>query len=94
MPNPRKPSAASVAIASDALSVMISGRVRVALRRTCTNMMREVDAPITFADSTNASDFTRTTSERTTRKYCGMKTTVIEIGRGHDAAARGRTARR
>ena len=42
-------------------------------------MMRDVDAPITFADSTNASALTRTTSERTTRKYCGMKTTVIDM---------------
>ena len=41
--------------------------------------MRGVDAPITFADSMNASDFTRTTSARTTRKYCGMNTTVIEM---------------
>ena len=78
MPKPRKPSAASVAIASEALSVTMSGSVRVELRSTCRNMMRGVDAPITRADSTNASLLTRTTSARTTRKYCGMKTTVMD----------------
>ena len=56
----------------------MSGSVRVELRSTCRNMMRGVEAPMTFADSTNASDFTRTTSARTTRKYCGMKTTVMD----------------
>jgi ABC-type dipeptide/oligopeptide/nickel transport system ATPase component len=56
-----------------------SGSVRIELRKTCLNMMREELEPITFADSTNASDLMRTTSERTTLKYCGMKTTVIEI---------------
>ncbi len=34
---------------------------------------------ITRADSTNGSAFTRTTSARITRKYCGTNTTVIEI---------------
>ncbi len=58
---------------------MISGRVRVELRKTWRNMMRQVDAPMTMAASTKASDFTRTTSARTTRKYWGMKTTVIEM---------------
>ena len=57
---------------------MISGSVRVELRSTWRNMMRPLDAPITFELSTNASDFTRTTSARVTRKYCGMNTTVIE----------------
>ena len=56
----------------------ISGSVRVELRSTWRNMMRGVEAPITFADSTNASDFTRITSARTTRKYCGMNTTVMD----------------
>ena len=41
--------------------------------------MRELLAPITFADSTYASALIRTASERMTRKYCGMYTTVIEI---------------
>ena len=34
--------------------------------------------PITFADSTNASALTRTTSDLMTRKYCGTKTTVMD----------------
>ena len=57
----------------------ISGSVRVALRSTCRIMMRQCRAPITFADSTNASALIRTVSARITRKYCGMNTTVIEI---------------
>ena len=72
-------------MASDALSVTMSGSDRVALRSTWTNMMRDVEAPMTLADSTNASALMRTTSERTTRKYCGMKTTVIEMRRRQDA---------
>ena len=66
-------------IASELLSVRMSGSVRVELRNTWRNMIRGVLAPITFADSTNASDLTRTVSARITRKYCGMNTTVIEI---------------
>lgn len=66
-------------IASDALSVKISGRLRVALRRTWRSMIRHVEVPITRAASTYASCLRRTVSARTTRKYCGMKTTVIEI---------------
>ena len=57
----------------------MSGSVLVEFRSTCLNMIRPLLAPITFADSTNASDFIRTVSERTTRKYCGMNTTVIEM---------------
>ena len=34
---------------------------------------------MTLADSTNASALIRTVSARITRKYCGMKTTVIEM---------------
>ena len=71
MPKPRKPSPARVRIDSDALSVRISGSVRVALRSTCRDMIRQWPAPITFADSTNASALIRTVSARTTRKYCG-----------------------
>ncbi len=59
-------------MASDALSVRISGSVRVEFRSTCTNMIRGVDVPMTLALSTNASAFSRTTSARMTRKYCGM----------------------
>ena len=66
-------------IASEELSVKMSGSVRVALRSTWRNMMRLFDAPSTFADSTYASALMRTVSARITRKYCGMKTTVIEI---------------
>lgn len=66
-------------IASDALSVTISGSDRVALRRTCLPRMRVVGAPRTRADSTNGSALRRTVSARTTRKYCGTNTTVIEI---------------
>ena len=40
--------------------------------------MRRCEAPITRADSTKASAFTRMTSLRTTLKYCGMNTTVID----------------
>ena len=65
--------------ASEALSVMITGIDRVELRRTCRTRMRSVGTPMTFADSTNGSAFTRTTSARTTRKYCGTNTTVIEM---------------
>ena len=83
MPKPRKPRPASVRIASDALRVKMSGSVRVALRNTCFVMMRVREAPSTIADSTNGSALRRTVSARTTRKYCGMKTTVIE-----NAAAR------
>src|SRR6185312_9516658 len=79
IPKPRNPRPARVRIASDALSVKISGSVLVELRSTCRNMMRAELDPMTFADSTNASDLIRTTSERTTLKYCGMNTTVIEI---------------
>ena len=79
MPKPRKQSAASVRIASEEFSVKISGSVLVELRSTCRNMIRPWLAPTTLADSTYASDLIRTTSERMTRKYCGMKTTVIEI---------------
>jgi hypothetical protein len=79
MPNPRKPRAARVRIASDALSVRIRGRLRVALRRTCLNMMRPVLLPLTLADSTNASALSLVASARTTRKYCGTYTTVIEM---------------
>ena len=79
MPKPRKPRAARVEDRLGALSVKISGRVRVELRSTWRNMMRGVLAPTTFADSTNASALTRTASARMTRKYCGMNTTVIEI---------------
>ena len=52
MPKPRKPRAASVEIASEALRVRISGRVRVALRSTCRAMIRQWPAPMTIADST------------------------------------------
>ncbi|GMA93583.1 hypothetical protein GCM10025881_04070 [Pseudolysinimonas kribbensis] len=79
MPNPRKPRPARVRIASELLSVRMSGSVRVELRSTCRNMTRPVLAPMTRAASTNGSDLIRTTSARMTRKYCGMNTTVIEI---------------
>ena len=57
----------------------MSGSVRVELRNTWRNITRGVLAPMTFADSTNASDLTRMVSDRMTRKYCGMNTTVIEM---------------
>ena len=57
----------------------ISGSVRVELRSTCRVMIRQWPAPITLADSTNASALIRTVSARITRKYCGMYTTVIEM---------------
>ena len=66
-------------VKAEAFSVRISGRLRVALRSTCLNMMRGVLLPTTLADSTNASDLSRTASARTTRKYWGTNTTVIEI---------------
>lgn len=78
MPNPRKPRPARVRIASEAFSVNTSGNDRVELRITCVNMIRQRLAPTTRADSTKASALTRTTSLRTTRKYCGMNTTVID----------------
>ena len=57
----------------------ISGSVRVALRKMCLAMIRTLEAPTTLADSTKGSAFSRTVSARITRKYCGMKTTVMEI---------------
>ena len=57
---------------------MMSGRVRVALRNTCLNTIRVLEAPSTFADSTYGSALMRTVSARITRKYCGMNTTMIE----------------
>ena len=78
MPNPRNPSPARVRIASEELSVKISGSVRVALRKMCLEMIRAFEAPRTIADSTKGSALSRRVSARTTRKYCGMKTTVIE----------------
>src|SRR5699024_8249488 len=78
IPKPRNPSAARVRIDSEAFSVKISGRVRVELRSRCVPMMRRCPVPTTFAASTNGSAFSRTTSARITRKYCGMNTTVIE----------------
>src|SRR5699024_8145481 len=60
------------------LSVKISGSVRVALRKMCLEMIRAFEAPRTIADSTKGSALSRRVSARTTRKYCGMKTTVIE----------------
>ena len=52
MPKPRKPSPASVRIASDELSVRMTGSVRVEFFSRCLVMMRHVEAPTTFADST------------------------------------------
>ena len=74
------------------LRVKISGRVRVALRSTCRNMMRGVLAPTTLADSTYASALIRTVSARITRKYCGMNTTVIEIAAARMPPRRARLA--
>ncbi len=42
-------------------------------------MIRMLDAPTTLADSTKGSALSRIVSARMTRKYCGMKTTVMEI---------------
>ena len=78
MPKPRKPSAARVRMDSEALRVKISGRVRVALRSRWVPMMRRCPVPTTFAASTKGSAFSRTTSARITRKYCGTNTTVID----------------
>ena len=94
MPKPRKPRPARVRIASEALSVKISGSVRVAFLKTWRHMMRMWTAPITLADSTNGSAFSRTISARMTRKYCGMKTTVMEMRRGERCRPRGWTGRR
>src|SRR5680860_1926179 len=79
MPKPRKPRPASVRIASEALSVKISDSVRVAFLKICRVMIRRAGAPNTFADSTKGSALSRMVSARITRKYCGMKTTVMEM---------------
>ena len=78
MPKPRKPSAARVRIDSEAFRVKISGRVRVALRSRWVPITRRCPVPMTFAASTKGSAFSRTTSARITRKYCGTNTTVID----------------
>ena len=70
---------ARVRMASEAFSVKISGSVRVAFLKICRHMMRAVEAPTTLADSTKGSAFSRMVSARMTRKYCGMKTTVMEM---------------
>src|SRR3712207_7913286 len=62
-------SPARVRIASEALSVRISGSVRVALRRTCRVMIRQCPAPTTRADSTKASRSEEHTSELQSRQY-------------------------
>ena len=46
------PSPASVRIASEALSVRISGSVRVAFLKMCRDMIRQCEAPMTRAYST------------------------------------------
>ena len=60
--------------------------------KTCRNMMRMLEAPITLADSTNGSALIRTVSARMTRKYCGTNTTVIEMAAGKNAAPEARLA--
>lgn len=66
-------------MASEAFRVKMRGRVRVAFLNTWPNRIRLTGAPITLADSTNGSAFSRMVSARITRKYWGMNTTVIEM---------------